>query len=190
MSPTPRPPRRKGYALAAALAAAGLIGSGAWASFAILDELAAPAGFVRTAAAGGDVTLSRGVHVLYAEGAAPAALGAVGVTGPDGSVVPVRAIGEVVYDVPRTAGRDGAGGAVGTALGQFEAPVAGTFHLAAETDRDGAHLAVGHDVARAVLVAAALPAGTALAALVLALAVAVRTAQRPSAQPASARAAR
>ncbi|WP_225753276.1 hypothetical protein [Actinotalea sp. Marseille-Q4924] len=168
---------RRGYVAAAVLAVVGVLGAGTWAGAALLDRLDAPTGFSR-AVPGDAVELSAGRHVLYVEGTAPAALGGVRVTGPDGVVLDLRPVGDVRYDVPAgvAEGRDDV---VGTAVGELRATEPGPYTL--DTDGsvpDGVRLAVGEDVARAALRAVVPPGALAVVTVVGAIALAARTASR------------
>lgn len=180
-----RPERRREYAAAALVAVAGLGISTTWAITGLVDQIQEPRSFARADVPGAvTVRLTQtGPHVVYVEAASPTTLpvSLLTVTDPEGADVEVRTYrGDLRYDVPDRPG------AIGTAVGVFDADRTGVFTVgtAAVAPVDGARLAAGDDLAPAVTRAVVLPALTAVlsvvAAIGLALGVLSRADRRPS----------
>lgn len=169
-----------GFGLAALVAVVGVATAAVWGVTGILDQTQAPADFSRADVPGEvSVVLTHvGPHVVYYEGADPTLpAGEVVVTGSDGSRLEVRPYAlDLRYDVP------GRPGAVGTAIGVFDADRTGAYLVGTRATVTEPHvqpadaqLAVGDDLAPATVRAIVLPALAALGSVVVAIALAVRT---------------
>jgi membrane protease YdiL (CAAX protease family) len=169
--------RRMGYGLAMLLAGVGVITAAAWGVTGVLDQVQRPETFVRAAVPGRlTVTLTQvGTHVIYYEGHDPATIsaGQLRVVDTAGRAVPVRPYGlDLRYDVP------GKPGMLGTAVGVFDAQTTGSFSVRADAGvvgGDGASLAIGDDLAPAMIRAVLLPGLAALLSVVASIALAART---------------
>lgn len=174
------PGRRLGYGLAVLVAVVGLTTAATWGFTSVLDQVQRPGEFVR-ADISSSLTLTvtqLGPHVIYYEGDDPTAVSAdeLEVVDATGSTVAVRPYGlDLRYDVP------GRPGLVGTAIGVFDADRIGSFVIGRSTGTSStvhkaqAQLAVGDDLAPAVLRAIVLPALAGLLSVIAAIALATRT---------------
>jgi hypothetical protein len=153
------------------IAAVGLAVGLIWAVTGLLDQVQRPAQFSRAALPGGvQVVLTQpGRHVVYHEapgGSPTLTADQVEVRAPDGALLPVQPYrADLRYD---------RADALGAAIGLFTATRTGTY-LVSSPDRTGAggSIAVGDDLAPDVARAVALPALTAMGALILAALIAL-----------------
>jgi hypothetical protein len=171
-----RPDRRHGYGYALLVAVVGMTTALVWGVTAVLDQLQQPAEFARAAIPGSlTVTLTQlGPHVVYYESAGPAVVRADQLSVVDGSgqVVAVRPYRlDLRYDVP------GRPATLGTAIAVFDADRTGSFVIRTDATvaADRALLAVGDDLAPALVRAVAPPALTGLLSLVAAITLAAGT---------------
>lgn len=168
------PGRPLSYGLALLVAVVGVATAMVWGVTGVLDQVQQPEGFVRADISGTvTVTLTQvGAHVIYYEGVGPAAVsaGQLNVLDAAQQAVAVRPYGlDLRYDVP------GKPGALGTAIGVFEADHTGSFIIATNaTAKDPrAQLAVGDDLAPTTTRAVLLPVLTALLSITAAIAIAI-----------------
>ena len=167
------------FGLAALVAIVGVTSVTEWCVTGILDQIQAPAEFVRTDVPGTvSVVLTQvGQHVVYLEGDDPTAVSAseVVVTGADGTAVSVRPYAlDLRYDVPDRPGT------LGTAIAMFDAARTGSYSVGtgATVADPRARLAVGDDLAPATVRAVVLPSLAALLSVLAALALAARSVSR------------
>ena len=170
------PGRQVSYGLALLVAVVGVATAMVWGVTGVLDQVQQPEAFTRAHISGTlTVNLTQvGAHVIYYESHGPAAVSAGQLKVLDAShrAVAVRPYSlDLRYDVP------GMPGALGTAIGVFEADHTGAFAISANSPvRDAqAQLAIGDDLAPATLRAVLLPVLTALLSIIAAIAIAART---------------
>lgn len=171
------PGRQVSYGLALLVAFVGVATAVVWGVTGVLDQVQQPEAFTRADISGTlTVNLTQvGAHVIYYESRGPAAVSAGQLKVLDASqrAVVVRPYGlDLRYDVP------GKPGALGTAIGVFEADHTGSFVIAtsATVADPRAQLAVGDDLAPATIRAVLLPVLTALVSISAAIAIAAATA--------------
>jgi hypothetical protein len=167
---------RRGYGLAVLVAVVGATAAALWAVTGFLDQIQRPEQFARAEVPGNvSVAITQtGSHVIYVEGTAPVDLDAPDLTviGPQGAAAAVRPYAlDLRYDVP------GAPGQVGTAVAVFDADRTGTYQVgtqASATDRT-AHLAVGDDLAPAVIRTVVVPSAIGVLVLLAGIGLALAT---------------
>ena len=170
------PGRQVSYGLALLVAVVGVATATVWGVTGVLDQVQQPENFVRADISSSvSVTLTQvGPHVIYYESHGPAAVSAGQLTVLDAArrTVAVRPYSlDLRYDVP------GKPGALGTAIGVFDADHTGSYVIAtnATVQDPRAQLAVGDDLAPATTRAVLLPLLTALLSITAAIAIAART---------------
>lgn len=170
------PGRQVSYGLALLVAVVGVATATVWGVTGVLDQVQQPENFVRADISSSvSVTLTQvGPHVIYYESHGPAAVSAGQLKVLDAArrAVAVRPYGlDLRYDVP------GKPGALGTAIGVFEADHTGSYVIAtnATVADPRAQLAVGDDLAPAMVRAIVIPALAALLSIIAAIALAART---------------
>jgi len=168
--------RRLSYGLAVLGAVVGVTTAAMWAVTGVLDQVQRPAYFVRADIASSvTMTLTQlGPHVIYYEGHDPTAVSAdelVVVDGADRAVAVRPYELDLRYDVPGTPG------ALGTAIAVFDADRTGPFVIRthATVPDAQAQLAVGDDLAPAMLRAILLPSLAALLSVIAAITLAAGT---------------
>ncbi len=170
------PGRHVSYGLALLVAVVGVVTAMVWGVTGVLDQVQQPEAFTRADISGTlTVNLTQvGPHVIYYESDGPTAVSAGQLKVLDAArrTVAVRPYGlDLRYDVPDKQG------ALGTAVGVFEADRTGSFVIAtnATVQDPRAQLAVGDDLAPATTRAIVIPALTALLSIIAAIAIAART---------------
>lgn len=170
------PGRQVSYGLALLVAVVGVATAMVWGVTGVLDQVQQPADFVRADISGSvSVTLTQvGPHVIYYEGSDPTAIPADQLEVVDAAQRPVAVRPyrlDLRYDVP------GKPGTLGTAVAVFDADHIGTYVIAtkATVPAARAQLAVGDDLAPAMVRAIVIPALTAALSIIAAIALAART---------------
>ena len=173
-------PSRRPYVLAALIAVIGVAAATVWLATALVDQVQRPADFARADVPGSvSVTLSQtGPHLVYVEvprdDAVPRLVDDLSVTDPAGDRVDVREYRLALqYDL--------ADGHLATAVASFDAERTGTYVVTADGVRAvpaGTRIAVGDDLAPALLRAVLPPLLTGLIRLAAALTLALGTLSR------------
>ncbi|MEO6142486.1 MAG: hypothetical protein ABIP19_00750 [Dermatophilaceae bacterium] len=170
------PGRQVSYGLALLVAVVGVATAMVWGVTGVLDQVQQPVAFTR-ADISGTVTVNLtqvGPHVIYYEGDDPAAIPADQLKVVDAAqrAVVVRPYPlDLRYDVP------GRPGTLGTAIAVFDADHTGSFVIATKATAGDAQaqLAVGDDLAPAMVRVIVIPALAALLSITAAVALAART---------------